>query len=302
MISYKNMKAFIEVAQSATFAEAAEKLYLSQPALSTSIKNMEEQLGGKLFIRSTRKVELSPEGRIFLPNAKRVLADFDGAIDDVKALFSAQTGSIVISAMPAFAEGRLARIIHGFNKKHANISIRILDVVMEQAIENVRAGRAELGFVFAPQNTQGLHFTPLFSDEFCLVVPSDHVLAKQASCTLSEMSKFPIIAMNRESSLRRWLDAALADANCEVNIVSEATQLGTIGQIVAQGLGVAIVPQLCRQQMQNKGLVCLTLEDLKLSKQVGVITLHKLKINAKQKTQKLSTAGQRFYEYLLDEF
>ncbi|MDT0594407.1 LysR family transcriptional regulator [Glaciecola petra] len=298
MISYKNMKAFIEVAQSATFAEAAEKLYLSQPALSTSIKNMEEQLGGKLFIRSTRKVELSPEGRIFLPNAKRVLADFDGAIDDVKALFSAQTGSIVISAMPAFAEGQLAQIINGFNNKHANIAIRILDVVMEQAIENVRAGRAELGFVFKPQNIQGLHFTPLFTDEFCLVVPAKHVLATQKTCTLNQMSKFPMVAMNRESSLRMWLDAALNAANCKVNIVSEATQLGTIGQIVSQGLGIAIVPQLCRQQMQNKGLVCVPIKDLRLSKEVGVITLQ----NAKQQNLKLSTAGQRFYEYLLNVF
>lgn len=298
MISYKNMQAFIEVAQSATFAEAAEKLFLSQPALSTSIKNMEAQLGGKLFIRSTRKVELSPEGRIFLPNAKRVLADFDGAIDDVKALFSAQTGSIVISAMPAFAEGQLAQIIKGFNNKHANISIRILDVVMEQAIENVRAGRAELGFVFKPQNTQGLRFTPMFTDEFCLAVPASHDLAKQKNCTLKQMSKFPMIAMNRESSLRKWLDSALADAKCSVNIVSEATQLGTIGQIVSEGLGIAIVPQLCRQQMQNKGLVCLPLSDLRLSKEVGVITLH----NAKQNNLKLSTAGQRLYEYLLNTF
>jgi DNA-binding transcriptional LysR family regulator len=87
MVSYKNMRAFVEVAQAATFADAAKRLFLSQPALSASIKNMEIQLGGKLFIRTTRRIELTPEGRAFLPQAKRVLADYDASLEDVKALF-----------------------------------------------------------------------------------------------------------------------------------------------------------------------------------------------------------------------
>ena len=265
------MRAFIEVAQSASFAEAAKKLYLSQPALSTSIKNMEAQLGGKLFLRSTRRMELTPEGKNFLPKAKRVLADYDAALEDVRALFKVQQGNLVISAMPSFAEGQLASILQEFTSLNPNINIRVLDVVMEQVLDNVLAQRAEIGFVFAPQNLQGLSFTPLFTDSFCVVMPPDHELAVKKRCKLDDLYQYPFVAMNRESSIRRWLDETLLKANAKINIVAEATQLGTIGQLVANHLGIAIVPQLCKEQMQNKGLVVKSIVDLNFEKQVGLV-------------------------------
>lgn len=273
MISYKNMQAFVEVAQCSTFADAAKKLFISQPALSSSIKNMESQLGGKLFNRSTRRLELTPEGKLFLPKAQRILADYDGAIDDLKALFTAQKGSLVVSAMPSFAEGPLSEIMRRFSQNFPNISIRVLDVVMEQAIDNVLQGRAELGFVFAPQLTQGLVFTPLMKDKFCAIMPVDHPLASGISCDLKMLSKYPFVAMNRESSIRKWLDEAMLHAQLKFDTVAEASQLGTIGQLVVNKIGVAIVPQLCQPQMQKKGLVCLPIQDLSMHKEIGV--LHK---------------------------
>ena len=76
-VSYRQVKAFVEVAKSSTFAEAAVNLHLTQPALSSAIKKMEEQLGGKLFKRNTRNVSLTPEGEVLFPNALRLLHDWD---------------------------------------------------------------------------------------------------------------------------------------------------------------------------------------------------------------------------------
>ena len=87
-ISYRNMLAFIRVAESATFAEAAEKLHLTQPALSSAIKKMEEQLGGKLFSRSTRRVTLTPEGHTLLPTARRLVNEWDETYHDMQNLFA----------------------------------------------------------------------------------------------------------------------------------------------------------------------------------------------------------------------
>lgn len=289
MISYKNMRAFVEVAKSSTFAEAAQKLFLSQPALSSAIKNMESQLGGQLFIRSTRRVELSPEGKLFLPKAQRVLLDYEGAIDDVKALFNAKQGSIIISAMPSFASGPLPQIIRTFTQKFPNISIRILDVVMEKVIDNVKQQRAELGFVFMPPALEGLCFQPLMSDSFCVVMPQHHPLAEKESCDLHEIAAFGFVAMNRESSIRKWLDAAMDQANISLKIITEASQLSTIGQLVASNIGISIVPQLCMEEMQNKGLVCLHVRDLSFNKQIGVIY---------RKQEELSVAAQQLLHVL----
>jgi len=271
MISYKNMRAFVEVALSNTFAEAAQNLFLSQPALSSAIKNMETQLGGKLFVRSTRRVELTPEGKLFLPKVQRVLLDYEGAIDDVKALFQAQQGSLVISAMPSYASGPLPSIISAFTQLYPNITIRVLDVVMEKVIDNVQQQRAELGFVFAPQSMHGMVFEPLMNDKFCVAMPETHPLAKNNHCSLHDILPFPFVAMNRESSIRGWLDEATQKANIRLNTVAEASQLSTIGQLVLSNIGIAIVPQLCKQEMQNKGLICLDFSDFSLNKQIGLI-------------------------------
>nr|WP_136252367.1 LysR family transcriptional regulator [Ningiella ruwaisensis] len=272
-VSHKNLLAFVSVAQSSTFAEAAEKLYLSQPALSTSIKNLESQLGGLLFARSTRKVSLTPEGQAFLPVAKRLLADWDGAMNDVKDLFSVQKGRLTVAAMPSFAEGPLADILRRYHADYPNIAIRVLDVVMEQVIDAVKANRADLGFIFEPESQQGLRFKALMQDDFCVLMPAGELTKTnhKSMFQLSDLQSKPMVAMNKGSSIRKWVDDAFAKENIAYDLVAEASQLGTLGQLVKSGLGWAIVPQLCNQQMQAKGLICAPLSSPTLSKQVGVI-------------------------------
>ena len=266
MVTYKNIKAFIELSKAPSYAVAAKALFITQPALSTSIKNLESQLGGKLFTRSTRKIELSPEGKLFLPKATQLMIDYESVIGDAKALFKAHQGNLVLCAMPSFAESLLAELLVGFMGENPNIKVRVLDMVMEQVIENVLARRAEIGFVFKPRNLTGLQFMPMFTDEFCLIVSPRHPLATV-------------------DTIRAWLDEAIAEYIIEhkseqyplseqsLNIVAEASQLGTIGQLVLNEVGIAIVPQMCTFQMQNKGLLVKKISDLKLDKEVGILTV-----------------------------
>jgi LysR family carnitine catabolism transcriptional activator len=284
------MRAFVSVAQASTFAEAAEKLCLSQPALSTSIKNMEIQLGGRLFTRSTRHVALTPEGKAFLPIAKRLLDDWDGALSDVQDLFSVQKGRLTVASMPSFAEGHLAEILQVYHQNHPNIMLRILDVVMERVIEAVQSGRAEVGFVFEPESLQGLIFAPLLTDNFCVVMPKGHALGNCSTVALHDLAAYPLVAMNIGSSIRSWLDDAFIQENIVPVIVAEASQLGTLGQLVKTGLGLAVVPQLCSQQMLNKSLCCVPINTVYLRKRVGMIATSSMA---------LSSAGQQLWQMAL---
>jgi LysR family carnitine catabolism transcriptional activator len=289
-VSYKNMCAFVSVAQAATFAEAAEKLCLSQPALSTSIKNMEIQLGGQLFTRSTRRVALTPEGATFLPIAKRLIEDWNSALNDVQDLFSIQKGRLTVASMPSFAEGNLAQILQVYHQRHPNIMLRVHDVVMERVIEAVQSGRADIGFVFEPESLQGLSFTPLLTDNFCVVMPQGHPLAARSSVSLKDIQGYSLVAMNIGSSIRQWMDIAFIEEKVQPTIIAEASQLGTLGQLVKTGLGLAIVPQLSKQQMLNKSLHCVPLNNALLKKRVGMIALT---------TAGLSNAAQKLWETAL---
>ncbi len=289
-ISYRNMLAFLRVAESATFAEAAEKLHVTQPALSSAIKKMEEQLGGKLFSRSTRRIQLTPEGETLLPTARRLINDWDDAFDDMQHLFSMRQGKLTIAAMPSFTDSRLPMMIRDYHQAHPNIRLRVLDVVMESVIDAVLSGRAEIGFTFEPENEEGLAFQPLFDDSFVVVVDASHALAVQQSVSLKTCLQYPFIIMNRGSAVRKWTEERTAEYGA-LSVVAETGQLGSVGQLVAQGLGISIVPSLCAPQMEARGLRCLAIEGRPLVKRVGMI---------KASRRSLSVAAQTLWSQCLE--
>jgi LysR family transcriptional regulator, carnitine catabolism transcriptional activator len=283
-ISHRQLLAFRMLCQSNTFAEAAEKMHLTQPALSTAIKNLETELGGALFSRSTRKVTLSPEGREFLPVALRLLNDWDEALGDMQNLFAMHKGKLAIAAMPSFASSQLPEILGRFHQHWPNITIAVQDVVMESVIAAVMAGRAEIGFTFENEQLEGLEFFPMFTDQFIAVLPESHALSEYSILSWQQLAAYPFIAMNRGSAIRRWIEDHIIRSTLSLDIVIEAGQLATLGQLVKSGLGVSVVPGLCKQQMLDKGLVCRPISDSGLQKRVGMLKSSRVNLSVAAQT------------------
>ncbi|WJG11005.1 LysR family transcriptional regulator [Aliiglaciecola sp. LCG003] len=271
MLSYKQLQAFITLAQSTTFAEAAEKIHLSQPALSSAIKKLEQFLGGNLFSRTTRKVQLTHEGREFLPVALRLSHDWESAIADMQDLFAMQRGKLTIAAMPSFASSVLPAMLKTFHQRWSDINISVRDVVMEEVIRLVREGRAELGFTFEAEQLEGLDFHSLMSNEFVAVMSSSHPLSAHKQVVWQQISQFPIVAMNRGSSIRKWIEQFTELNQIKLNIVAEANQLATLGEFVKHELGISVVPGICEAQFSSNDLVCLPISDGNLKKNIGII-------------------------------
>ena len=290
-VTYRQLQIFVSIGQSPTFAQAAEKMCLSQPALSSAIKKMESQLGGLLFSRTTRKVELSPEGRQFLPVAERLIADWQEAFSDLHNLFSLGRGKLSIAAMPSFAAGLLPGILQQFKTEFPNIKLSVADVVMESVIKDVQAGRAEIGFSFEHEKMDGLEFHPILTDNFIEVLPANHPLSKHQMLSWSQIAMYPFVAMNKGSAMRQWIDSFMEIHHLSLNIVVEASQLATLGQFVKHELGVSVVPALCQEQMLSKNLVCLKIYQSGLSKRVGII---------RQKNGNLSTVAASFWKWAVN--
>ena len=255
-ISIKQLRGFVAIAEAGSFAEACEQLHLSQPALSAAIRKMEESVGGQLFARTTRAVALTPEGAQFLPVARRLLHDWNEGFDDLRGLFALQIGKLSIAAMPSFASNCLPQVLAQFGRQYPKIHINVQDIVMEEVIIAVQSGRVELGITFEPDIDEGLDFVPLFNDQFIAILPPGHRLADQQTLAFADLVDYPLVALNRGSSTRRWTDAAIAQTRLEPPRIFEAFQLTTVGSMVAAGVGVALVPALCQAQMQNLGALC----------------------------------------------
>jgi LysR family carnitine catabolism transcriptional activator len=273
---------FATIARTGSFAEAAIQLHLSQPSLSIAVKNLESSLGGKLFARTTRSVTLTPEGKAFYPVARRLIADWEQSLQDVRNHFALLKGKLELAAMPIYAINLLPSILAGFHKQHPDINVTIHDVIAENVVDMVREGRCELGVSFQPSNAPDLSFEPLFEDRFIAILPAEHRLLEQEQLRWSEILQFPHISLQRPAGTRALIDQALSAQGMVLAPTFESHQLVSTGRMVREGLGLSVVPNTSRAQMQEMGLQCRDVIAPVITHQVGLIT---------RRQQTLSAAG-----------
>ncbi|WP_290704875.1 LysR family transcriptional regulator [Amphritea sp.] len=271
-ITLKQLRAFVAVARTQSFTEACAQVHLSQPALSITIKNLEEEAGGALFSRTTRAIALTPEGEEFYPVAQKIIHDYDAALDDLTQRFALNRGRVVLAAMPSFASSLLPSIISDYRSLYPNVSVTVNDVIAEDVVDMVRNGQVEVGITFDPGRFDDLSFTPLFDDRFVAVVYPDHPLALQETVAWQALLDNDFIALQRPSSIRLLIEAKLRQLGLQVSPEFETHQLATIGRMVATGLGVSAVPSLCIQQMRELGAICRELDTPVMSRPVGILT------------------------------
>jgi LysR family carnitine catabolism transcriptional activator len=289
-MTIKQLRAFIAVARTLSFAEASVRVHLSQPALSLAIKKLEESLGGRLFNRTTRTIALTPEGDALLPIAERLMAEWDSVEEELHQRFALQLGKIAVAAMPSFASSLLPQALLRYRELYPRINIEVHDVIAEQVVDMVRQNRVEVGVTFDPGASDDLLFRPLFSDEFIAVLPPGHPDAKRDPLPWQQLLQHDFITLQRPSSLRLLMERQLAEQDMAPRVAFEAHQLATVGRMVATGLGVSAVPALCRQQMQELGACCVSLDEPTISRRVGILTRsnHQLSVAARELIDVLS--------------
>ena len=290
-VTIKQLQAFVAVAKSRSFVEACTLVHLSQPALSITIKNLEESIGGKLLERTTRSVALTPEGAEFYPVVQRLLSDWDRSLEDVHNLFALRRGKLDIATMPTFASSLLPEILAQYHRQYADINVTVHDVIAESVVDMVRDGRVELGVTFDPGEAQDLNFQALFRDKFVAVLPIKHPLLEKPRLKWRDLQNFAYIALQRPSSIRLLIDQILQDHDIALTPAFEAHQLASIGRMVTAGLGISIVPALSSGQMHEMGARCRPVTAPVITRKVGVIT---------RKRYPLSVASEAMLEVIAE--
>jgi LysR family carnitine catabolism transcriptional activator len=271
MASLQQLRAFLAVAETGSFVAASARIGLSQPALSLAIKALEEEVGGRLFDRSSRRVALTSEGRQFRPAAMRLVEDWHAAFDDIRSLFRMERGRVSLAVLPSVAIGLLPRVAAGFTERHPNIDIEVFDVIAERAADLVRSGRADFGCSVEPRERAGLEFEALLDEPFLVVHRPGHPLAASGRATAARLAEQPFIALSRASSVRRAVDAALEPEGRRIRPLFEVEQLSTAATLVAAGQGLTAVPASCMPLMRLHGLVGTPLVEPEVRRAVGLL-------------------------------
>ncbi|WP_319534926.1 LysR family transcriptional regulator [uncultured Vibrio sp.] len=289
-MTIKQLRAFLAVAETLSFAQACEHCHLTQSALSLTIKTLETSMGGRLFSRTTRHVRLTPEGKALLPMAKRLLAEWENVEEELHQRFSMQKGKVTLAVMPTFAANILPSMLLNFHQSYPDINIRIHDVINEQVVTMVENNTVEIGIAFKPYNNERLNFTPLFVDHFIAIVPPDSDLSQLDNVSCKQLLDYSFVSLQRPSSFRAMIEQELEPRGISLNARVESQQISTIGKLVSCGVGVSIVPSLCRQQMEDMGAVCQPLCDPVIASSVGIVT---------KKEHELSAAAQSLFNVLV---
>jgi len=269
-LSTRQLSAFVALADQRSFTRAAAACHLSQPAFSALIRGLEDSLDTRLFDRDTRNVQLTAEGRLFEPSARRLLQDFHGAVSDLRDHVQRRTGRVHVAALPSLAAGWLPEIFGEFRATWPGIELGLSDILSDGCVELVRSGRADFALASAGPQEPGLRAQLLCADDFYLVCRKDHALARARDLSLKVLARHPFIHLSRNSSVRQALDAALHPLKPQT--VLEVDQLATVMGMVEAGVGISIIPALTLFHFERDTLARRPLRVPGLKRSVYVVT------------------------------
>ncbi|WPB59196.1 LysR family transcriptional regulator [Xylophilus sp. GOD-11R] len=271
-LSTRQLRAFLALADRRNFTRAADACHLSQPAFSALIRALESSLGTRLFDRSTRSVQLTPEGRLFEPSARRLLVDVADALQDLDDQVERRRGRVHVAALPSLAAGWLPAVFAEFREAWPGVELALSDRLSDACMDLVRGGQADFALASASgraAESAGLHLHLLHADRFYLVCRADHPLARGPRPTLARIAGHPFVHMTRNSSVRQALEAGLHPLT--MNTVLEVEQLATVTGMVEAGVGISIVPELTLYQFQRPALVTRPLDIPNFSRAVYLV-------------------------------
>lgn len=204
-ISLRHMRAFVAIADHGSFSAAASVLGLTPPALTSTIRQFEELTGAALFDRTTRQVSLTETGERFLPVARRLIGDFEEALDDLDALSKGGGGTIRIAAAPSVLTRILPAVISRFLATYPDTRLRLDERNAGEVHEAVANNEADFGIAGDWQSLPDIVFNPLFSDRFGVLCRSDHPFARQAEVAWSQLADHPFVGLGPESGTRAMM-------------------------------------------------------------------------------------------------
>lgn len=290
-VTLRQLRAFVAVAVEGHFTRAADKLDVSQSTISTLIRELESNLGLRLFDRHTRALRLTQAGEEIMPLARKSLSDLDHALDNLSQLNALSRGRVAIAASSLQAALILPRLIQMFAKEHPGIVVTVYDVPQPEVLELVRAGEADFGIGTESGSRHDLAAQVVATDTFVAVLPRGHPLGRKAELSWNDLAHVPIIGSRPGNPLREQLDQALAREGITLTRSHEVSLPLTIVGMVEAGMGIAVLTTTASKLATSFGLTI-----RQVTKPMEVKRDISLLFHAERS---LSPAAQKFRELLV---
>jgi len=239
-VDLKQLEYFVAVVDLGGFSRASRLLGVTQPAISRQVRSLEVELRQSLLLRNGRGAVPTEAGKRLLAHARGILQQVERArleIDDVKG---APVGHVVIGLPPTLARVLTAPIVRDFRQRFPKANVSIVEGLSATIQEWVQVGRADIGLVYNPAPMPAIELAPLFEEELCLIGPRS-AKREAATVTMRELPRYPLIMPARPNAIRTLVESRLAQKGLRPHVTLEVDAIGAIVDLVAEGLGYAIL-------------------------------------------------------------
>jgi len=255
------------VAENQSFSRAAEKLFITQPAISKRISTLEFALDCQLFDRLGKNVQLTQAGEALIPGYQRILAELDEAERIISTLRTRVSGQLKFGTSHHIGLHRLPPVLRKYSDRFPDVELDIQFMDSEQAAALILKGSIEMALITLPDTIEKpLTTVPIWTDPMDCVVAKDHVLAKQKTITKKQLTEYGVLIQSHSTHTRDIIDIALKlDSNTRV--IMESNYLETIKAMIQNGLGWGVLPE----SMIDDSLHKLKIKGVKMQRHLGVL-------------------------------
>ena len=270
-LNFHQLHIFHTVAERGSFSAAAQALYMTQPAVTMQVQALEEYCGTKLFMRSTKKIELTEAVTVLLPYAKKCIALFREADVAMASYTSSLKGKLLLGASLTVAETMLPRWLGPFGKQFPDIHISMKVMNTTQLIEEIETHHLNFAIIEAPITHPNMVIESVMEDELKLILPANHPLSAYEDITFEQLLPYPFILREQGSGTRQVIEEKLIEHNYNISDLKIMMELGSTGAIkaaVEAGLGISILSSASVKHEQALGLMkCVSLKDMFFKRQ-----------------------------------
>jgi DNA-binding transcriptional LysR family regulator len=273
-MDFYQLISFARVAEMKSISRAAEKLFVTQPAVSRQIKALEEELGVRLFDRLGKKVHLTRAGEALYERALKILRSVEEAKAAVKGLSGECSGDLVIGTSDHISLHRLPDVLKSYISAYPKVELKLRCHRSETILEMVSKNLVDLGVVTLPKVTGNLVSKVIWKDPMSLVFPKSHPLALLESIRLGDIAKYGLILPEPGTTTRKTIDDAFSKKKVVPDVGMEVAYIETIKGLVKVGLGISILPDKAVEKEVKGGLLLkAAIQDANVTRNLGVVYL-----------------------------
>lgn len=260
--SLRQLEYFLAVRERLNFREAAQDCFVSQPALSAQLQELEQRLGVQLFERDKRRVLPTAAGRHLAEQAREILRLVDRLLEEARPFGQPLSGELRLGVIPTVGPYLLPRILAALRERHPALELYLREEKTPELQERLQRGDLDVLLLAREADLAGCTTETLFSDPFLVALPRDHALAAHASLSMAQLEGQPMLLLDEGHCLREQA-LPVCDASGARELRGfRASSLGTLVQMVASGLGLTLIPELAvpLESRASEGLVVRALD------------------------------------------